>query len=293
MPRPDASPVVFCELRSDTKSRIEQYAEDIARAAFGLGSHGLTRSEFDNANLFGAAIERLRGQQAASMATKRRFVDSVLTRMLDRGDIAEYGFVGGGERHDYEVRLAGNRLAAIEAKGCLDGNNTNIFERPPSADEFAIWSLCQNPGADPRHNVWSGVHTRLTAEIMHRHQLVDGLIVWDMVCGTAGRPCPKTDSAPERATTLGATSVPPPCIYLFPRTLPDPRNNPCPECWRLDERPFLSALARAFGCRDDDVVEVSVEARMNQNDVERRTALRRAGTTVRTSGWTALKRARV
>ena len=78
------------------------------------------------------------------------------------------------------------QTAAIELKGCLDGNNTNIFERPPHAHEFIIWSVCTNPGADPRHNAWSGIHTRLSAEIISRHQLVDGIVIWDMVCGTIG-----------------------------------------------------------------------------------------------------------
>ena len=37
-------------------------------------------------------------------------------------------------------------------KGCLDGENTNKFERPTEADEFITWSLCTNSGADPRRN---------------------------------------------------------------------------------------------------------------------------------------------
>ena len=36
----------------------------------------------------------------------------------------------------------------------MDENNTNIFERPPHAHEFIIWSVCTNPGADPQHNAW-------------------------------------------------------------------------------------------------------------------------------------------
>jgi len=91
-----------------------------------------------------------------------------------------------------------NTTSVIEAKGCLDGDNTNIFQRPPDADEFIVWSLCQNPGADPRHNVWSGIHTRLSAEIIHRRQQVDGLIFRDMPCRTKARPCPKEEGKPSR-----------------------------------------------------------------------------------------------
>ncbi|MGH2137807.1 hypothetical protein, partial [Enterococcus faecalis] len=76
---------------------------------------------------------------------------------------------------DYTVALNSGKTAVIELKGCLDGNNTNIFERPPHANEFIIWSVCTNPGADPRRNAWSGIHTRLSAEIISRQQRVDGL----------------------------------------------------------------------------------------------------------------------
>ena len=78
------------------------------------------------------------------------------------------------------------RTAIIDVR-CLDGDNTKLFERPNSADEFVIWSLCTNVGADPRRNAGSGVHTRISAEIIARNQRVDGLVIWDMMCGTIGR----------------------------------------------------------------------------------------------------------
>jgi hypothetical protein len=53
---------------------------------------------------------------------------------------------------------------------------------------------------------------------LSRAQRVDGLIVWDMVCGTIGRPCPKLAADPTRFTTVGPFNLPPPCIYLFPDT---------------------------------------------------------------------------
>jgi hypothetical protein len=182
-------------------------------------------------------------------------------------------------------------VAAIEAKGCLDGNNTNIFQRPPNADGFVIWSLCQNTGADPRHNVWSGVHTRLTAEIMHRRERVDGLIVWDMLCGTVGRICPKVEVRPERATVVGRKALPPPCIYLFPRTIPDPRNNPSRRCWRLDEVKFLGLLHRAFQGGENDVTEVRIETDMDGATIRRTTRLYRDGVEIVSCQPTPLKRA--
>jgi hypothetical protein len=95
------------------------------------------------------------------MHDKREFCRHVLNHMQDRGFIQDWDSAGESNRHDYVVRLKTGRVCVIELKGCLDGNNTNIFERPSNAQEFVIWSVCTNPGADPRLNAWSGVHTRL------------------------------------------------------------------------------------------------------------------------------------
>jgi hypothetical protein len=227
------------------------------------------------------------------MDAKRRFMSSVLTAREHDGDVDGWHFSGADERHDYEVAMKGGVQSVIEAKGCLDGNNTNIYERPPQAEEFIIWSLCQNPGADPRHNAWSGIHTRLGAEIVARRQLVDGLVIWDMLCGTAGRPCPKTELDPARAVELfGWGFVPPPCIYLFPRTVPDARNNPNPKSWTLDEKPLLKALVDRFGGNESEVFGVRIETRMEGSEVQRKTRLFVGGELIRESRWTTLKRAK-
>ena len=286
-------PIILCELLPETRARIEAYAEALKAGAAKIGGHGLTESEFWDSGIFRSAIERLRGQQAASLVEKQRFMAEVLGHMKSGGHIKEWAFKGAGERFDYEIILCSGRTCIIESKGCLDGNNTNIFERPPQADEFLIWSLCQNPGADPRHNAWSGIHVRLGAEVIHRQQRVDGLVIWDMVCGTPGRPCPKLHIDPSRGVRINAgRTVPPPCIYLFPRSIPDPRNNPHPATWRLNEVEFLHALWRCFKGDSSDVVEISIESRMSDADVQRRTILRRDGRQCAASDWTTLKRAR-
>ena len=118
---------------------------------------------------------------------------------------------------------------------------------PPNAHEFIIWSVCTNPGADPRHNVWSGIHTRLSAEIISRSQQVDGMLIWDMVCGTVGRPCPKINGHDDpRVTSLGPYHLPPPCIYLLPATIPSPRNNPNPPPQALKDVEILKLSPTAF-----------------------------------------------
>ncbi|MEJ7659588.1 MAG: hypothetical protein WKG07_08160 [Hymenobacter sp.] len=179
--------------------------------------------------------------------------------MQDGEYIHDWFSVGDSSRHDYSVTLNNGRTAIIEVKGCLDGNNTNIFERPNHADEFIIWSLCTNPGADPRLNAWSGIHTRLSAEIISRNQRVDGVIIWDMVCGTIGRPCPKIAGAPERQTDVGPFRVPPPCIYVFPGTIASPRNNPHPMAQSLANVGILKAFNDCFGGLPNEINYVDFE----------------------------------
>lgn len=289
---PNAPAIIPCEQREDWAEQVQAYAEALRRSAPMIGNHGMSPREFEESGLFSSAIERLRGQRAASTSEKYAFIELTLDVLKKSGQIAGYHYVGGGERHDFEVSFGDGRVCCIEAKGCLDGNNTNIFQRPAHADEFVIWSLCQNPGSDPRHNAWSGIHTRLSAEIMSRRERVDGLIIWDMLCGTLARPCPKLVAAPSELTSLGGKSAPPPCIYLFPRTIPDARNNPTPRPWSLSDIRFLSVLAKAFHTPGSDVKEVSIEARMNGADIQRRTISRANGQVLHESRWTTINRAR-
>ena len=143
------------------------------------------------------------------------------------------------------------------------------------------------------HNVWSGIHIRLGPEIMAEHKRVDGLIVWDMLCGTDMRPCPKLLANPERATVLpDGTKLPPPCLYLFPRTIADHRNNPYPRPWSLGEVRLLDAIARVFKCVRDDLVEVRFKAGHNGAEVTRATHLVRDGVEVRCSRESPVKSAR-
>lgn len=289
---PNENPVIPCSLSDYSRNRIETYAAELRAHAPSLGSHGLNEAEFWESGLFQSAVERLRGTGAATTTDKQTFLRAVLTELQNDGRIRSFDFTGAGERHDYQIVMPNGHVAIFEAKGCLDGNNTNIFVRPPNADEFFIWSLCQNPGADPRHNAWSGIHTRLGATMIAERERIDGLVIWDMLCGTLKRPCPKliADSTSGRVLT-GGRRLPPPCIYMFPRSVPDPRNNPQPAPWRLEERPFLQALAEGFGCRAEEVVSVNIHARMTGATVERQTTLKRGEVVLRQSKWTALRRA--
>ena len=283
--------VIPCEQNAELRRKIKQFSEVLKTESHTLGNHGLSEDEFYNSGLFRGAIERIRGQFSATMRDKREFVKHVLNYMQDGGFIGDWESAGEANRHDYSVQLNSGRTAIIELKGCLDGNNTNIFERPSHAEEFIVWSVCTNPGADPRHNVWSGIHTRLSAEIIFREQRVDGVVVWDMVCGTVGRPCPKTEDEPGRVTSVGPYRLPPPCIYVLPATVPSPRNNPNPASQRLDEVEILTAFNDCFRGNPEEINYVGFEVEYRGVDMVRTTTVRRSGDVQRASEATAIRRA--
>ncbi|MBU1397042.1 MAG: hypothetical protein KKE84_13015 [Gammaproteobacteria bacterium] len=283
--------VIPCQQNAELQIKIREFAEVLKTQSHRLGEHGLDEQEFYNSGVFRGAIERVRGQFAASMRDKREFVQHVLNHMQDGKFIKEWNSAGSENRHDYTVTMPSGRTAVIELKGCLDGNNTNIFERPPHAQEFIIWSVCTNPGADPQHNVWSGIHTRLSAEIISQEQRVDGILIWDMVCGTFGRPCPKlTDENDPRLTELSHYRLPPPCIYLLPATIPSPRNNPSPPPQQLQDVELLQAFANCFHADANDLNYVSFAVSHDGAETVRSTTITRNGVVQRQSGQTAIRR---
>lgn len=282
--------IIPCQQNAALRDQIEEFAEILKTDAHRLGDHGLSEAEFYNSGLFRGAIERIRGQFSATMREKRKFVQHVLNHMQDQGLIQEWESAGEANRHDYSVKLNSGRIAIIELKGCLDGNNTNIFERPPHAQEFVIWSVCTNPGADPRHNAWSGLHTRLSAEIISRQQRIDGVLIWDMVCGTIGRPCPKLQNAPQRLTDAGPFRLPPPCIYVFPATIPSPRNNPHPMAQRLEDVELLAAFNACFQGNVAEINYVDFMVQYRGADILRTTRVTRDGAIQQESAPTAIRR---
>ena len=281
--------VIPCRISEEREKTVREYTKALLDQAHMIGDHGLEKGEFHQSGLFRSAVERIRGTMSASMKDKREFVKAVLDCLVKHSFIVGWKSAESTDRHDYEVEHQDRRITAIETKGCLDGNNTNIFVRPPNADEFVIWSLCQNAAADPRHNAWSGIHTRLGAEMIVSKQKIDALIIWDMLCGTIARPCPKLASR-QRATDVGPYSVPPPCVYLFPRTIPDPRNNPVPDPMRLADVSFASVLYRAFRCQEDEIHSVRIRTKRKGADLVRQTCIEADNQILRESAWTRLRR---
>lgn len=288
----ESNSILPCYLLTQTRDAIHAYADSLRIHAAEFRPEGMTKEEFWRAGLFHGAIERIRGQQSASMKQKRDFMTSILDYMKQENYLMNWSYTGSADRFDYNVITNDGKTAIIETKGCLDGNNTNIYQRPPNADEFYIWSLCQNPASDPRKNAWSGIHTRLSAEIVHRREKVDCVIIWDMLCGTTGRPCPKIEADESRSTTIENMIVPPPCIFLLPRSIPDPRDNPSATPWILDDLSFASSLCEAFGCYREEITSVSIDVRMKGTDIQRKTIYTKNNSKIADSKWTTIRRSR-
>ena len=282
--------VTPCQPNPDMKEKIELFAEELKTQSHTIGNHGLSEQDFYESGIFEGAIERIRGQKSATMAPKKRFVALVLNYMQDKGFISEWEEAGAANRHDLSLTLTSGKVAVIELKGCLDGNNTNISDRPPHAEEFVTWSLCQNKSSNLRKGVWSGIHTRMGADVVDLGKRHDGLIVWDWVCNTVARPCPKVLNDPTRVTELGEHALPPPCLFAFPATVPSPRNNAKPSPRSVFEVEILNAFHQCFGGVSGEENTVEFEAQMDGSNLVRKTTITRDRREVKTSKFTAIKR---
>jgi hypothetical protein len=59
--------IIPCEQNAELRGKIEEYSDTLKAEAHKLGVHGLSETEFYNSGVFRGAIERIRGQFAATM----------------------------------------------------------------------------------------------------------------------------------------------------------------------------------------------------------------------------------
>lgn len=282
--------IVPCLREPEFEAKAEKIANLLKTRAHELATaEGISEDDFYDKGYFRAAIEKIRGQYAAKLSEKKAFLREILNSMQQDELIGEWNHAGNRDRHDYQVSLVGGGTAVIEQKGCLDGNNVNISERPPNADEFYIWSICTNQGSDLALGIRSAIH-RITADMVTTGKKIDGLIVWDMMCGTSGRACPKLIADPSRATKLGPYNLPPPCIYLFPSTVGHVRNNPRPELRQLASLKFASTLLAAFKGNVHDANQVGYELKSTASSVRRQARIVRDGKDEWVSDWATIRR---
>lgn len=194
------------------------------------------------------------------MNVKRRFYDAIFERLHSEGVIQDARFIGTGRSQDYRVSLGKKFEVCIEAKGCPDGNNIRIWSRPTWAREFIIWSQCTHSlEKDPGHGIMSGI-SRLFRKAILESQKVDAFVFFDGRCGSDIRRCPKRfgvqGALRKKATDIqgqdGRAWLPPPCIYLFPATIPHPLSNKNPEPHDLTSCRFAAALLKGFGVPEQE-----------------------------------------
>lgn len=235
--------------------RLKEVLTDLPRYAPELlDEHNLDPTTYPL--LFRTAVESIRGSFSASTRAKEQFTEKVLDHLVQEGQIKCWDFVGSERRQDYRVEMEDDYVVSIEAKGCGDGNNMTIWDRPAWADEFVIWSQCPDSlKHNPGRGVWSALSTRIIPDIIARQTVVDMFMFFDGRCGSALRRCPKEygvhGSLRSEATDIPGQDdcdwLPPPSLYLLPRTVPDPLTNTHPPLHTLHSCRFANALLTAFG----------------------------------------------
>lgn len=283
---PGSNKAILCKKEGIVSEKVDELAEKLRTESHKLVSiDGMDEDDFYE-SIFRGAIEKLRGQYSARSSKKQEFINQVLNQLEEKGHILSYESIAGDGRTDYLIDMPDGKKVALEAKGCLDGNNTNIFKRPEDVDEFVIWSLCTNPTSDPRHNVWSGLHSRLGVEMCATKVHVDGLIVWDWLCNSPYRQCPKQFNE----NIIGSHKLPPPCIYLFPQRVPSLPDDPMPPPASLDDVSILKAFAECFGADDSSQYQFHLELKEIDGVLKRQTTIKNSGQTIRSSNFDKISR---
>ncbi len=256
-----------------------------------------------------AAVESLRGSWAASTTDKYRFLEAIFEYGVTREVFESWEEVTAQGRNDFRVILTDGTAVSIEAKGCPDGNNTAIWDRPAWADEFVVWCQCPDSFTlQPGVGIWSGIATRLASKCVAEGVMVDAMIFFDARCGTPVRPCPKdfgVTGALRSAATTNASQrdkpnwMPPPCIYLFPQSLPSPGRNQNPIVHSPSSLHFCRAILDLFqvprAAQSEYVHDAVIGARANDSGTEIRVAITSRSWPDRTShvyrgAWKPLRR---
>jgi hypothetical protein len=289
MPADDTLPCrhIFSQHVVDRVKRLlmeleTQHPEDLART-------GVPAGEWQP--FLRAAVESLRGSWAASTTDKYRFIAEVLKFGATRKAWKSWAPVGTAGRNDFRVELNDGTLISIEAKGCPDGNNTNIWDRPGWADEFFVWCQCpESLRHHPGTGAWAGIANRLLPKVAAERTVVDGFIFWDGRCGSKLRPCPKgygVDGLRSAATDIPGQSgredwVPPPCIFMMPKSPPHVSNNRVPAVHNIASLKFAAALLDVFNVPASEQPEYVHDAKIAARNVPRGTEVQ---VTVRSRCW--------
>ncbi len=187
------------------------------------------------------AVERIRGRMSASDATKRGFVEAILSEGVRQKVFRSWSLEDAPLSKVYRLELTSGGTVGLIRKGCPDGNHMNRWSRPAWASELFLWWLCPTSQVrDPGANIWKGIARYRSRLQRSRREQLDGVIFHDQLCGTPQRPCPKK----RTKLILNDIAIPAPCLYVLPQ-IPETagRHN-----WRGERQlEFPPALLGLFG----------------------------------------------
>jgi hypothetical protein len=213
-----------------------------------LLQHNIQPDDYNEKLVFRSAVESIRGGFIASSTTSRqRLISDTLSAMQEAQRIVGFQETSRGSRCDFTVTIEQDPdyFASIEVKGG-EGNSINISERPAWAREFAVW--CHLDGAivnQPAHGAWA-ILNRLTNELVRRNKQVDVLLIKDVICGTALRPCPKYLG---RERQMGLSTAPD--VFLLPQRRPT-TVDPEPPVHTLETLRLPKLVLEHFGILGDE-----------------------------------------
>ncbi len=232
-------------LSQSVVDKVADVIETLASDARYLSSKGLTAAEY--AQALPAAIQRLRGSNAARTADRRSFLVTLFAAMESRGQISGFEMPKYGEDTVYRLSVPNIGPVAIIQKGCPDGAHSSLrWERPDWAVEAYLWWVCSSITYEPGVHVWKGVNRLRQRFFSDAKGTLDGIVFHNELCGSPNRPCPKLGNA----IMVEGHLVPPPCLFV----MPERRESSSEWNWNGEcSRRFPSVLFGTFGISEADV----------------------------------------
>ncbi|BCJ70682.1 hypothetical protein CS0771_02260 [Catellatospora sp. IY07-71] len=206
-----------------------------------LAGYGLSPEEYNGA--LSAAIENIRGSMSASNADRRDFLVRIFGSMKSSGVVEDVIMPQYGDDTVYRLRVRDVGDVAVIQKGCPDGAHSSLNWSVPSwAAETYLWWICSSMNYHPGVHIAKGVGRLKKKFLSEAAPMVDGVVFYNELCGSARRPCPRSAGPLARSAELG----PPPCVYVMPDA----------ERWNWENERVLQfprLLLQHFGVRDEDV----------------------------------------
>jgi hypothetical protein len=203
-----------------------------------LRRYGLTAEEYRAA--LPTAIETIRGSMSASSGAKRDFLENLFQAMVQVGALSGVQIPTYGDDTVYRLTVPSFGDVAVIQKGCPDGAHSSVrWSAPGWAQETYLWWVCDSTKVEPGEHIKGGINRLRKRFFSDAPDTIDGVIFHSPLCGSPGRPCPKSAAG----MTVAGAWVPAPCIYIMPERHDDTTE------WNWDgaqQRHFPGVLLSAF-----------------------------------------------